>query len=65
MDSVKDSGQTKARFSAQSHEPISFAGSTLGRYRHVCAIFHSPDEEYRVLLPYIKEGLERGENAFH
>jgi hypothetical protein len=37
----------------------------LGPQRHVCAFFHSSDEEYRVLLPFIKEGFERGEKAFH
>jgi hypothetical protein len=45
--------------------PIHFAGSTLRRQRHVCAFFHSPDEEYQVLLPFIKEGFERGDKAFH
>jgi hypothetical protein len=45
--------------------PIRFAGSILGARRHVCAFFHSADEEYRVLLPYIKDGFERGEKAFH
>ena len=48
-----------------SDKPIRFAGSTLGNYRHICAFFNSPDEEYRVLLPFIKEGFERGEKAFH
>jgi len=24
-----------------------------------------PDDEYKALLPFIKEGLERGERAFH
>ena len=38
----------------QSERPIRFAGSVLGAQRHVCAFFHSPDEEYRVLLPFIK-----------
>jgi DcmR-like sensory protein len=46
-------------------QEISFAGSTLGKYRHICAFFHAPDEEYRVLLPFIKEGIERKEKAFH
>ncbi len=46
-------------------EPISFAGSTLDKYRHVCAFFHSPDEEYRVLLPFIKEGIEWKQKGFH
>jgi hypothetical protein len=48
-----------------SEQPIRFAGSELGAYRHICAFFHSTDEEYRVLLPFIKEGFERGEKAFH
>ena len=42
-----------------------FAGSVLDAQRHVCAFFHNPDEEYRVLLPFIKDGFERGEKAFH
>jgi hypothetical protein len=46
-------------------EPIHFAGGTLGDTRHICAFFHDAEEEYRVLLPFIKEGLERGEKAFH
>lgn len=37
----------------------------LGSARHICAFFRSTDEEYRVLLPFIKEGFERGERAFH
>jgi hypothetical protein len=49
----------------ESDLPIRLAGSVLGAKRHVCAFFHSPDEEYRVLLPFIKEGFERSEKAFH
>src|SRR5216683_3625199 len=45
--------------------PIRFAGSVLDAHRHVCALFHSHDEEYRVLLPFITEGFDRGEKAFH
>lgn len=48
-----------------SSEPIRLGGVTLGKYRHVCAFFHSADEEYRVLLPFIQEGLQRGERVFH
>ncbi|MGD9892546.1 MAG: MEDS domain-containing protein [Dehalococcoidia bacterium] len=46
------------------YAPISFAGGTLGAQRHMCAFFYSRDEEYRVLLPFIKEGFERGEKAY-
>jgi hypothetical protein len=49
----------------ESEASIRFAGSVLGAQRHVCAFFHTPDEEYRVLLPFIKEGFDRGERAFH
>ena len=45
--------------------PISFAGSQLGEVRHVCAFFNSDDEEYRVLLPFIKDGFECGDKAVH
>lgn len=45
--------------------PVSLAGSELGEVRHVCALFNSDDEEYRVLLPFIKDGFERGDKAIH
>jgi MEDS: MEthanogen/methylotroph, DcmR Sensory domain len=45
--------------------PIRFAGSQLGESRHVCAFFHNADEEYRVLLPFIKDGFECGDKAVH
>jgi hypothetical protein len=48
-----------------STQPITLAGATLDNYRHVCAFFHTPDEEYRVLLPFIAEGFRRGDKAFH
>ena len=44
---------------------VQFAGDTLGRQRHMCAFFNSVDEEHRVLRSFIKEGLDRGEKAFH
>jgi MEDS: MEthanogen/methylotroph, DcmR Sensory domain len=48
-----------------AEQPIHFANATLGSERHICAFFNSADEEYRVLLPFIREGFERGEKAFH
>src|SRR6478609_7076086 len=44
---------------------VRLAGAALDRSRHVCAFFHSKEEEYRVLLPFIKEGFEKGDRAFH
>jgi hypothetical protein len=51
--------------SGASSQPIRLAGSVLGAKRHVCAFFHSLDEGYNVLLPFIKEGFDREEKAFH
>src|SRR5580704_2800885 len=45
--------------------PISLAGSQLAETRHVCAFFNNDEEEYRVLLPFIKDGLESGDKAVH
>ncbi len=45
--------------------PIPFAGSMLGGYRHVCAFFSSRQQEYDTLLPFVRDGLELGERAYH
>src|ERR1700722_17766050 len=44
-------------------QPVSLAGSQLGEVRHVCALFANDDEEYRVLLPFIRERLFCGDKA--
>ena len=49
----------------QTELPISFAGGTLDRHRHVCAFFDNAEDEFRVLGPFVREGLDRGEKAFH
>jgi len=51
--------------SAFRERPIRLAGSVLGAKRHICGFFRTPEEEYQLLLPFIKEGIERGEKAFH
>ena len=45
--------------------PISLAGSYLCETRHVCALFNNDEEEYRVLHPFIKDGLKSGDKAVH
>src|SRR5580692_1260299 len=45
--------------------PISLAGSQLRETRHVCAFFNNDEEEYRVLLPFIRDGLKSGDKAVH
>jgi hypothetical protein len=44
-------------------QPVHLAGSVLDRSRHTCAFFHSKDEEYNVLLPFMEEGFEHGAAA--
>lgn len=44
---------------------VRLAGSVLDRSRHVCAFFNSKEEEYQVLLPFIQEGFEQEDRAFH
>lgn len=46
-------------------EPVHLAGSVLSHSRHVCAFFHSQEEKYRVLMPFIREGFAQGDRAFH
>jgi hypothetical protein len=41
------------------------ASGNLGQHRHICAFFQSIDEQHRVLGPFIKEGVDRGDKAFH
>jgi len=45
--------------------PASIAGSKLDRYFHVCGLFNGKEEECRVLLPFVREGLENHEKALH
>jgi hypothetical protein len=45
--------------------PIVLAGSHLHDTRHVCAFFRSDDEEYEVLVPFIRDGFGCGDRAIH
>jgi hypothetical protein len=49
---------------AEEDRAVRLAGSTIGCRCHVCAFFDSPDEEYRILLPFVKEGFETGDKTF-
>jgi hypothetical protein len=54
---------------AAAREPrmaaIPLAGGELRDARHVCCFFDGPLEAHRVLVPFIGDGLERGERAVH
>ena len=45
--------------------PVHLGGAVLERSRHVCAFFNSRDEEYETLLPFITEGFNHGDKAYH
>lgn len=45
--------------------PIRLCGTPLGEYRHICAFFRNTGEEYDVLIPFMREGLERGQKAVY
>lgn len=50
---------------AEFDRPVRLAGRTLRKTRHVCAFFHSKEEQNRVLMPFFKEGYDRGDKLFH
>jgi hypothetical protein len=46
-------------------KPVHLCGETLQESHHICAFFNTSDERYRVLMPFIREGMEQGDKAFH
>jgi MEDS: MEthanogen/methylotroph, DcmR Sensory domain len=40
-------------------------GTAIGQHRHICAFFNTVDEQHRVLRPFIKDGFDRGDKAYH
>lgn len=49
----------------ESLKPASIAGAKFDKYFHTCAFFGSRAEEYRIISPFITEGLEGGEKAIY
>jgi hypothetical protein len=49
----------------ENKNPVRVAGRNLGPVRHICAFFHTKEEEYATLRDFIKEGLDQGEKGFH
>jgi hypothetical protein len=65
MDPTDDTGKVREKAPRERSRPIRLGGSTLGNRAHICAFFNNPDDEYRVLLPFIKDGFACGEKAVH
>src|SRR5688572_10294394 len=51
--------------STSTPAPVRLAGRTLKQTNHVCAFFNSREEQNEVLMPFFKEGFDRGEKLFH
>jgi hypothetical protein len=64
-DPTADKVKVREKVPKERNRLIRRGGSTLGNRAHICAFFHNPDDEYRVLLPFIKDGFACGEKAFH
>ena len=45
--------------------PVRLAGRTISHTNHICAFFNSKDEQYKVLMPFFKDGFDQGEKLFH
>lgn len=50
---------------AEADSPVNLAGALLRGSCHACAFFHTKEEEYDVLMPFITEGLTQGDRAVH
>ena len=42
---------------------VGLARSRLNCRCHVCAFFHSREDEYKILIPFMREGLDAGDRA--
>src|ERR1700759_985464 len=47
----------------KKQQSVTICGETLYGPRHICAFFDSREEQYEVLMPYFKEGLDNKEEV--
>ena len=48
-----------------TRKSVRLFGENLDEGMHICTFFRSSDERYRVLMPFICEGMEQGDRALH
>jgi hypothetical protein len=48
-----------------TRKPVRLFGENLDEGMHICTFFRTSNERYRVLMPFICEGMEQGDRAFH
>lgn len=51
----------------QAQKTVRLCGEDLSASQrsHICAFFRTSDERYRMLMPFIREGMEQGDKAIH
>jgi hypothetical protein len=50
---------------SESSRPLRLDDPAVLNRPHICGFFNSHDDEFRVTIPFILEGLKKGEKAFH
>ncbi|MDF2451341.1 MAG: hypothetical protein K0S26_845 [Bacteroidota bacterium] len=45
------------------NQPVTLCGESVSGVKHICAFFDSKEEQYQILLPYYKEGLDNKEEV--
>jgi hypothetical protein len=48
-----------------TRKSVRLFGENLDQGMHICTFFRSSAERYRVLMPFIREGMEQGDRALH
>jgi hypothetical protein len=48
-----------------TRKSVRLFGENLDDGMHICTFFRTSAEKYRVLMPFIQEGMEQGDRAFH
>jgi hypothetical protein len=51
----------------QAQKTVHLCGEDLSAFQrsHICAFFRTSEERYRMLMPFIREGMEQGDKAIH
>jgi hypothetical protein len=48
-----------------TRKSVRLFGEHLDEGMHICTFFRTSAEKYHVLMPFIREGMEQGDRAFH
>jgi hypothetical protein len=56
---------TRASGSPVTRRSIRLCGQEIDQPGHICALFSSRDEEYETLIPYLRDGVDGGEQVLN